>query len=152
MNSKTLSSIAESNEITPIDNNGLQFFSKIMSDKSRIHPLSVLDPKTINYIGLVGRGSNRLLEVKGQWSPGDGHPWWGPTGSPNEKLNGMNKWCAVIIVTSFDGSDSFPFQYPGHPVNIPGADQFGVHIYVVMNDEAGKYDDNRNHPTDPMRV
>lgn len=109
---------------------------------------TVCNPNGATYAGMVSAGQNRRLTVQGQWKPGEGHPYWGPTGDSNTKFNGMNKWSAVYIVTDFFNNLLYYGQYAGNSVNIPGSASPAVHVYIKMNDD--KYDDNVNHPNDPM--
>ncbi len=118
-----------------------------------------LDPSGATYICLIRGHSNGGISVFGQWSPGKAHPFFGPTGSPTEKLNGVNKWAAIVSICSVDPTTLLPgkvikqVQYPGQPVGFDtNAYPNGVWVAVHMNDEPGQFGNNRQHPTDPMRA
>lgn len=110
-----------------------------------------LDPNSVTGGGIVSAGQNVLYTVRGQWTPGEGHPWWGPEGDPGTPFNGVNKWSVICIVRGWNQSVLWAFQWPGdgRQVNIPGIDSPAVFVEFRMNDD--RYGDNRNHPDNPMR-
>ena len=82
------------------------------------------------------------------------YPYRGPEGDKGTKYRRTNMWCALIMGMDWSSRRTlYVLSYErGHPVNCPGIDGMGTHIYMIMNDEPGKYGDNHNHPSDPRRV
>ncbi len=113
----------------------------------------VLNPKGLTWFGMVGPGQNRVVHCRGLWRPEKGQPVWGPEGDPSTHFFGANKWCVLIMAKDLaNQSTLYVLPYRGAPLNCPGIDANGTHLYALMNDDPGKFGDNESHETDPMRV
>lgn len=113
----------------------------------------VLDPKGLTWFGTVPHGQNRVVFCRGQWTSGKGQPYWGPEGDSSTHYFGANKWCVLIMAKDLSNQSTlYVLPYRGEPLTCPGIDEYGTHLYGLMNDDPGKFGDNENHPSDPMRV
>lgn len=113
----------------------------------------VLNPKGLTWFGMLGPGQTRVVHCRGQWTPGKEQSFWGPEGDSKTQYFGANKWCVLIMAKDFTNRNTlYVLPYRGTPVDCPGIDENGTHLYALMNDDPGKFGDNENHDTDPMRV
>jgi hypothetical protein len=122
---------------------------KILGDSPKIIlETKTLDPKGLTYVGTVLAGTARTISIRGQWSPGRTRPYWGPGGDPSTIFQGAPKWSAVTLVLTEDYQIVGGGYGPG-PFKITNmSDSMGWIVCVKMNDSY--YQDNYNHPADPM--
>lgn len=112
-----------------------------------------LDPKVFTRIGDVGPEQRKTIIIRGKWSASAGGNYYGPEG--NVKNNGLlkvAKWCALIV--GFDAqTDELLFWHPyqGNAFTV-SAGNHNIQLYVGMNDEKGKFRDNRNKDDCPMKA
>src|SRR5947207_112197 len=81
-----------------------------------------LDPKGQTWIGYEGVAPYRQFRFAGRWKPGVGHNFWGPTGDPNTKFQGMNKWCVMVMAVGNSIGPYGPFEYQGGLLACPVRD------------------------------